>query len=143
MKRLFLIGVVLVSACEKEPEITARPAAPDPSEFYTVEATNPTGSVGDPLTGGFKIKAAPGWKVNTDYPWKFEIAPLSTFKVNKNTVERGDVKLDGATAEVPVVVTPTTPGTHKVDVRGRLSICNPDACHNFQNQEFAFTVEAH
>ena len=49
--------------------------------------------------------------------------------------------LSAKAAKVPVEVTATA-GTHTVVAKGRLSICNPDACHNFQNQEITFSVEA-
>lgn len=143
MKTLMLVAfIALIAACEKQPEIKARSAPTEPSEFYTVVANDVSTKVGEPAKGGFVIRAAPGWKVNQEYPWKFEIKDNPDVTVGSKTIAKDAVTLDHTTATVGVSVTPTTAGKSEVHMTGRFSICNPDSCHNFTHEEFAFKVEA-
>jgi hypothetical protein len=138
---VFLVFLAMIG-CEQQAPIQARSAPPDPSQFYTVQATKTAAKVGEPVKAGFEIKPASGWKINEEYPWKFEVEPGQNLQVAATTINKEQVQLSQAVAKVPVEVTATAAGTYDLKAKGRLSICNPDACHNFQNQEIVFQVEA-
>lgn len=142
MRASVLVVFLAMIGCEQQAPVQARSAPPDPSQFYTVHATKTAARVGEAVKAGFEIKPASGWKINEEYPWKFEIEASEGVSVPATAITRDQVNLTQAVAKIPVEVTATTPGTHDVKARGRLSICNPDACHNFQNQEIVFQVEA-
>lgn len=143
MKVFALIAALIAaSACEKEaPTIQARSAPADPSEFYTVTANATQVAAGTPSAAGFEIHPKSGWKINEEYPWKFEVQPVAGVTVAAPTLDKAAMTLSAKAAKVPFDLTANA-GAHTLVARGRLSICNPDACHNFQNQEITFTVEA-
>lgn len=143
MKSIAGIAVlVLICGCEKEVEIQPRTASADPSEFYTVQASKTTGAIGEPILAGFEIKPAQGWKINEEYPWKFEVIDAQGVSVTPPLLEKSDMTLSSGLAKIPFHAVAATPGTHEIKSTGRLSICSADACHNFLHQEIVFTIEA-
>ncbi len=144
MKSIAGIAIlVLISSCEKPVEIQPRAESADPSEFYTVQASAASGAVGIPISAGFEIKPTRGWKINEEYPWKFEIQDADGVKMTPSTVEKSEISLTSSLAKVPLTAVAATAGTHQVKATGRLSICNPDACKNFPHEEIVFTIAAH
>ncbi len=134
--------LVLICGCEKEVQIQPRTESADPSEFYTVQASTATGTVGMPISGGFEIKPARGWKINEEYPWKFEVLDAPGVTVTPTLIEKSEMTLSSGLAKIPFTAVTASPGAHEVKATGRLSICSPDACHNFLHQEIVFTIEA-
>lgn len=74
------------------------------------------------------LTAAGGYKVNDEYPLKFQFAETANVRPKKSTVRKEDAVLEKQRAELPLPVTIESPGKHKVSGTLSFSVCTDERC---------------
>lgn len=88
-----------------------------------------------------ELSARGGYKVNDEYPIKFQVAEAKGVVAKKTTVRKEDGKVETKTAQLPVVVTVEKPG--KATVAGKLSfsVCTEERCL-IEKRDLSVSVDA-
>ena len=74
------------------------------------------------------LTAAGGYKVNDEYPLKFQFTQTAKVLPKKATVRKEDAMLEKQRAELPLPVTIESPGKHKVSGTLSFSVCTDERC---------------
>lgn len=122
-----------------KPEVAAEGAADQPAaaagkaaydeDAFGLSITPPEKVVvGTPLSFKVILKAKSGYKVNDEYPIKFELAATSGVKAEKSVLRKEDAKLEKTQAEFPVLVTLEAAGPAEVSGKLSFSVCTEERC---------------
>lgn len=107
----------------------AAPAAPaaqqsyKEAEFHVAIEGPVSGKVGDTLALTVKLDAVSGFKVNQEYPLKFQINKADGVAPEKETLVKADATYEGHTATMPLKVKLEHPGAHELSGRLSFSVC--------------------
>jgi hypothetical protein len=74
------------------------------------------------------LTAQGGYKVNEEYPIKFQFSESKGVSPAKQTVTKDDVRLEKTQATMPLTVTIPTPGKHEVSGKFSFSVCTDERC---------------
>jgi hypothetical protein len=108
---------LLAAACSSE-----RPA-PSQKEL-TVEITPPRAArVGAASMAQVTIRPGAGYHINTDYPWKLALAQTPGLEAAKGVARAEETEL-----QLPISVTPTAAGNHRLRGTVTFGICKHDQC---------------
>jgi hypothetical protein len=100
-----------------------------------------TVEVGKPLVFQVVLEALGEYKVNEEYPIKFQFAARDGTKPVKMTVSREDAKLEKQRAELPLSVTIESAGKRQIAGKLSFSVCTEDRCL-IEKRELAVDVDA-
>lgn len=125
-------------APEAAPAPAQVPAAAEPvpagESSYKEEAFHLTLTAPESVVAGtpteFKVilEAQAGFKVNDEYPIKFQFAEQKGVLPSKPTVKKEDAKIEKKRAEIPLSVTIEAKGKHKVSGKLSFSVCTDERC---------------
>jgi hypothetical protein len=111
----------------------AAPSAPPPAPAtqpsyqeaeFKVALVGPTSAkAGEDLAFQVILDAADGYKVNQEYPIKFQLHKVDGILAEKETVAKEDAKFEGHRVTLPVKVKLQSPGRHEVAGRLSFSVC--------------------
>lgn len=83
---------------------------------------------GKPTAFTIVLTAQGGYKVNDEYPIKFQFSETKGVSPAKQTVAKDDVQLEKTKATMPFTVTIQSPGKHEVSGRFSFSVCTDERC---------------
>lgn len=83
---------------------------------------------GKPTEFTIVLTAHGGYKVNDEYPIKFQFSETKGVFPAKRTVLKDDVQLEKTKATMPMMVTIQTPGKHEVSGKYSFSVCTDERC---------------
>lgn len=106
-------------------------AAPTPAaqqsyreaEFTVAIEGTAAGKVGETLDLKVKLDAASGFKVNQEYPLKFQVNKADGVTPEKQTVLKADATYEGHSATLPLKVKLDGAGAHELQGRLSFSVC--------------------
>lgn len=87
------------------------------------------------------LSAQSGYKVNDEYPLKFQFSETEHVKPTKPTVRKEDALLEKQRAEMPLPVTIDTKGKHKVSGKLSFSVCTEERCL-IEKRDLSIDVDA-
>ena len=93
------------------------------AEFSVALEGPASGKAGDTLALQVILEAADGYKVNQEYPIKFQINKAEGVVPEKETVLKADAVMDGHRATLPVRVKLEGAGPHQLGGRLSFSVC--------------------
>lgn len=82
-----------------------------------------SGKAGETLTLQVILDAADGYKVNQEYPIKFQVNKSEGVLPEKETILKADATFEGHRATLPVKVKLESPGSHQLGGRLSFSVC--------------------
>ena len=83
-----------------------------------------------------------GWKLNTDYPFKLELAPGAGLRVAKPTLRKQDARaFDEHGAEVDIVMTADKAGKTELAATVKFATCDDASCE-VHKERFTITATA-
>jgi len=106
-----------------EPVVPAAQQSYREAEFTVAIEGTPSGKVGETLALTVKLDAASGFKVNQEYPLKFQFNPATGVAPEKQTVLKADATYEGHSVALPLKVKLETPGAHQLSGRLSFSVC--------------------
>lgn len=74
------------------------------------------------------LTAQSGYKINDEYPIKFQFAEMAKVVPDKAVVRKEDAKVEKLRVEIPLSVTVQAPGKHQVSGRLSFSVCTDERC---------------
>jgi hypothetical protein len=110
------------------------PPAPAAASSYKEEAFHLTLTAPESVIAGkatelkVTLTAQSGYKVNDEYPIKFQFADAEGIVPAKQIVRKDDAKLEKKTAEIPLSVTIKTAGKHTISGKLSFSVCTEERC---------------
>lgn len=93
------------------------------AEFHVSIEGPVAGKVGDTLALTVKLDAASGFKVNQEYPLKFQVNKADGVSPEKQTVLKADATYEGHSATLPLKVKLDSAGAHQLSGRLSFSVC--------------------
>lgn len=107
--------------------VSGKPSYKEEAFHLSLEAP---GSVASGKETVFKVilTAAGGYKVNDEYPLKFQFSETKDVRPTKATVRKEDAMLEKQRAELPLPVTIESPGKHQVSGTLSFSVCTDERC---------------
>lgn len=110
---------------------------------YVVEIVAPPPSkAGAPGTATVTVRPRGGWKLNTEYPFKLELAPAAGVKVAKTVLRKDDARRFGeGGADVDVVITAAKIGQSAVAATVKFAMCDDASCA-VHKESFTITTTA-
>ena len=132
------------------PPVAAPAAAPASQQSYkeaefAVAIEGPTsGKVGETLSLKVTLEAASGYKVNQEYPLKFQVHKAPGVVPEKDTVLKADATYEGHGASLPVKVKLESAGKHELGGRLSFSVCkegDASVCL-LEKRELGLTLDA-
>jgi hypothetical protein len=109
-------------------------AVPAGESSYKEESFHLTLTAPEAIEAGkpaeFKVilEAQAGFKVNDEYPIKFQFAEQKGILPSKPIVKKDDAKIEKQRAEMPLSVTIEAKGKHKVSGKLSFSVCTDERC---------------
>lgn len=123
-----------VASAEKAAAPPEAPTPVDGKASYKEEAFHLSIEAPGAVVAGkesiFKVilAAQSGYKVNDEYPLKFQFSETEHVRPAKPTVRKEDAKLEKQRAEMPLPVTIESKGKHKVSGKLSFSVCTEERC---------------
>lgn len=110
-------------------------------EGYTIAVSTPAECrPGAAVTATVAVRPRGGWKLNTDYPFKLELAPAAGVKVAKPVMKKPDTKRFAESGvDVEVVITADKAGPADVAATVKFATCDDAQC---AVHKVAFTIAA-
>lgn len=125
---------------EVEAELSGQQAYDEQS--FALELQGPDAAkVGQPVQLSIVLAAQNGFKVNDEYPAKFEFASVPGVKPKSSVVRRADAKVTKTHCEMPLEVTFSQPGKHRVGGKMSFSVCTDDRCL-IEKRDLLLEIEA-
>lgn len=87
------------------------------------------------------LTAQSGYKVNDEYPLKFQFTESVQVRPEKATVRKEDAMLEKERAEMPLSVTIQSPGKHTVSGKLSFSVCTDERCL-IEKRDLSIEVDA-
>lgn len=84
--------------------------------------------IGEPAVFKVVLSAQSGYKVNDEYPLKFQFAEMAKIAPAKKIVRKEDAKVEKLRAEMPLSVTVQAPGKHRISGKLSFSVCTDERC---------------
>ncbi len=123
----------------------ARPAAAETrgGVGYVIEVVAPpVTKPGTTSTAKLRVRPRSGWKLNTDYPFKLELAPGAGLRVAKPTLRKQDARaFDEHGADVDIVMTADKAGQSDLAATVRFATCDDASCE-VHKERFTITAVA-
>ncbi|HVV87569.1 MAG TPA: hypothetical protein VHE35_31225 [Kofleriaceae bacterium] len=121
-----------------------RPARADrlDGEGYSIAVASPAQArPGAAVTATVTVTPRAGWKLNTDYPFKLELAPPAGVKVAKPVLRKDDARRYAESgADVDVAITADKAGPAEVAATIRFATCDDATC---SVHKVAFAIPLH
>jgi len=153
-----LLSLLLLTACEpaakpmadkatavgaeggdKAPEAPAAPAA---DGNYTIETTAGELKAGEAGELQVKVKPAPGFKINEEYPWKATLTGDAILNPDKPELEQDAWGLSKHEATLKVPVQVKAAGDGKLTGKLSFSVCNDSACDVIRDKDISWSAAA-
>ena len=125
-----------------KPTAAAEQAPPSNATLYTVAGPKTPVAVGTPADIELRVEAGEGFKINENYPWAFSLQASEALGVAATEISGDALKMQKASAAIPVKVTANAAGEHTLTATGNFSVCNEDRCELLRDKEVSFTVRA-
>lgn len=124
------------SAPQSAPQSSYKEAA-----FHLTLSPPQSVQVGKPAVFQVILEALGEYKVNDEYPIKFQFEAQEGTTPKKMTVSREDAKIEKNRAEMPLSVTIESAGKRKVSGRLSFSVCTEERCL-IEKRELSVEVDA-
>lgn len=129
-----------VAPSEAPGEAEGKPSYKEEAFHLSFEAPSPA-EVGKELVFKVVLEARSGFKVNDEYPLKFQFSETPHVRPAKSTVRKEDATLEKERAEMPLSVTIDEKGKHKVSGKLSFSVCTEERCL-IEKRDLALEVDA-
>lgn len=121
-----LLGAVAVAPLAA-PTVAAAETRDGPG--YVLEVSTPTRKPGAASTATLTLRPRGAWHLNTDYPFKVELAPGAGVRVAKPVLRKDDARRFAASgADVDVVFTADKAGQGDVTATVKFATCDDASC---------------
>lgn len=120
--------------------LSGQQAYDEPS--FALELHGPdSAKVGVPVPLSIVLAAQNDFKVNDEYPAKFQFASVPGVEPKSPVVRREDAKITKTHCEMPLEVTFSKPGKHRVGGKMSFSVCTDDRCL-IEKRDLLLEIEA-
>lgn len=135
---LALVGLLVGSLAARSATAETRGG-----EGYVIEVVAPPASkAGTTSTATLTVRPRGGWKLNTDYPFKLELAPGAGLRVAKPTLGKQDARtFDEGGADLDIVVTADKAGKTDLAATVKFATCDGASCE-VHKERFTITATA-
>lgn len=118
------------AAGDAKPGAGAAAAAPagGQDDSYSMASPDVSLTVGAEGKAAITVKAAPGFKVNQEYPWKAQITAGEKLTVTQLELKKDAWTLTEKEASVGIPVVAKEAGDDKLEAKLKFSICNDQQC---------------
>src|SRR5690606_2749641 len=98
-------------------------------EAFSLSMTGPAvAKVGEAVTYTVTLTAKSGFKVNDEYPVKFQFAAANGVAPQKEVIRKEDAQVEKNKVVIPAEVILSTAGEHVVQGKLSFSVCTDDRC---------------
>ena len=110
---------------------------------YVIEVVAPpVTKLGATTTAKVTVRPRAGWKLNTDYPFKLDLAPGAGLRVAKPTLRKQDARaFDEHGADVDIVMTADKIGQADLAATVKFATCDDASCE-VHKERFTITATA-
>ena len=130
-----------VSAREAPSKSTPAPSTIKEEHFELRMMSEGPHAVGAAEAVKIVLEAAGGYKVNQEYPYKFQLRPSPGVSYPAAIVKRDRVKLEKHRATMTVPFTPTSEGSTTVMGQFSFSVCTDEKCL-IEKRELSYSFDA-
>ncbi len=113
------------------PGAGADKAAGSKDDSFTMAAPDVQLEVGKEGQASIKVTAAPGFKINEEYPWKATLKPGAKVTVTENVIKKDKWALSKQEATVNIPVSVKEAGDDTLEADLKFSVCNDEQCYMF------------
>lgn len=127
-----------------EPQAAGKPAGRPSYEedAFVLRLDGPKqGNVGETIELTIELRPQGGYKVNEEYPIKFQFADLDGATAVRGTVSKGEGKVDAKKATLPLKVKLDKAGTRSLGGKLSFSVCTDERCL-IEKRDLAVSLDA-
>jgi len=139
--RLFAVCLCMFAFGCKSESVPVMPAEGSET-LYTIPAITVEAALGAEVEVPVVIKSKPGFKINKEFPWRFEVHSEGEIESVRSEFNAEDIELSEHEARVPASIKVSQPGSHEGTIIGNFSICNDDICKFYRNEKISYRVNA-
>ena len=111
------------------------------SHHYSMRSSSTTVKAGDSQDIELTVLPGSDLKINLDFPWSIEFFDSDDVELGAHELDGDEMDLSDDEAVIPVSVTVTEAGTHRIEAEGNFSVCNDDICHILRGEKVELVVE--
>lgn len=120
---------VMRAAPSDAPDQQVNAQASYDEDAFTLSMTGPdVAKVGEVITYTVTLSAKNGFKVNDEYPVKFQFAEASGVAPQKEVVRKDDAQVEKSKVVIPAHVVVSKSGKHLIQGKLSFSVCTDDRC---------------
>lgn len=130
----------LPAKADQPQKLVGKPSYQEDAFHLSLEAPESV-SVGKEAVFKVLLTAQGGYKVNDEYPLKFQFTETDQVRPAKATVRKEDATIEKKRAQLPLSVTIQSSGKHKVSGKLSFSVCTDERCL-IEKRDLSIEVDA-